>query len=306
MADITVTTPASSESGDRNHRVAGPRAGLQNQSRQSTAEKVILLLEALAANEHGVGVREVARASGMDKSAASRLLDQLTQMGVAEQASRPVRFHMGPRMFALAATVHGRDTLWQAAEPILRELSARFNESCYLATRESDHVVFREKIDCDHHVRYVIDAGERGPLHAGAGGRAVLAGLPPEEFEATISRLGLTRLTAATITDRDELRRQVAADRQRGYSVSTGERVAGGSAVAAPYYAANGHCRGAIVLTCPAERFDASRVPGIAHAVAAASWQLSLRLGYRPASGGPGPLPWGGSLARPAPGASAT
>jgi DNA-binding IclR family transcriptional regulator len=249
-------------------------------ARASTAGKLIRLLELLAAGPEGIGVREVSRETGMDKSAVSRLLDQLSQFGVAQQDEMTGRYHAGPRLFALGATVHARDSLWQAAEPILRSLVSRFNETCYLAIREGDCVVFREKVDCDHYVRYVIDAGERSPLHAGAGGRAVMAGMAREDCERLIARLELTRLTVNTITDQAELLRQVAEDRSRGYSVSMGERVPEGSAVAAPFYLPDGSCGGAIVYTCPGVRFDARRLPEVADAVVGASRSLSSRLGF--------------------------
>jgi DNA-binding IclR family transcriptional regulator len=253
-----------------------PRVG-----RFSTAGKVLKLLQALAAYESGVGVRELARDIGIDKSAVSRLFDQLCELGLAEQDPASGQFHAGPGLFALAATIHSRDTLWQAAEPILRELATRFNETCYLATREQDEIVFREKIDCTHTVRYVIDPGDRAKLHAGAGGRAVLLGLSDDEVEQSLLRTGLPSMTPKTITDPDELRRQIREDRSRGYSMSMGERVTSGCAVAAPYYRADGTCQGSLVFTCPAERFDVRRAPEIADAVMRASQLLSQRLGYR-------------------------
>lgn len=249
-------------------------------SRASAAEKVVRLLELLAISPEGIGVREVSRDTGLDKSAVSRFLDQLTQLDVATQAKATGRYHAGPRLFALGATVHARDSLWQAAEPILQSLVSRFNETCYLAVREGDYVVFRDKVDCDHHVRYVIDAGERSPLHAGAGGRAVLAGMPAEDCERTIARTNLTRLTPNTIVDRAELLRQIAEDHSRGYSVSMGERVPEGSAVAAPFHQPDGSCGGAVVFTCPVVRFDARRLPEVADAVLGAGRSLSSRLGF--------------------------
>jgi len=254
--------------------------GSASQSRHSTAEKMTLLLEALAADPQGVSVREIARFSGIDKSAVSRLFDQLAVLGLAEQEPLSARFRVGPRLFALAATIHARDTLWQAAQLVLRALAEQFNETCYLATRERDEIMFREKIDCNHKVRYVIDAGERAALHAGAGGRAVLAGLPEAEVEDFLRRTELRRHTAQTITDPNELRRQVTEDRRRGYSMSMGERVVGGCAVAAPFFEADGTCRGALVYTCPKERFEVRQAPQIAEAVVAASGRLSARLGY--------------------------
>lgn len=248
--------------------------------RYNTAARVLKLLQALAAYEHGVGVRELARDIGIDKSAVSRLFDQLSELGLAEQDPTSAVFRAGPGLFALAATLHARDTLWQAAEPILRNLANRFNETCYLATREHDEIVFREKIDCTHTVRYVIDPGDRAKLHAGAGGRAILLALPPTEVDQFLHRSGLPSITTKTITDPDELRHQINQDRRRGYSMSMGERVTTGCAVAAPYYRGDGTCQGSLVFTCPAERFDVRRAPEIADAVIHASQHLSQRLGH--------------------------
>lgn len=253
--------------------------------RQSTATKVIKLLESLAEHADGVGVRDASREIGVDKSAVSRIFDQLEEVGFAVQDPVSARYHVGPRLFSLAAAIHGRDTLWQAAEPILRDLVATFNETCYLARRTDDKIVFRDKVDCTHPVRYIIDPGEHAPLHAGAGGRAILLGMDDAEIEAIIDRTGLPAVTPNTITDRDELFRQIHEDRRRGYAMSMGERVPSGSAIAAPYYNTDGTCVGSIVLTCPAERFDIRRAPQIADAVTKASRDLSRRLGYRPKSG---------------------
>lgn len=248
--------------------------------RSSTAWKVVSLLEAVAAHEQGIGVRELARVTGIDKSAISRLFSQLEAMGVVEQSDVLGRFGIGPRLFALAATVRGRDNLWKAAEPILAGLVEKFMETCYLATREHGQVVFREKIDCDQTIRYVIELGQTSPLHAGAGGRAILAGMTAEEVDDFLATTELVALTSDTITDPEVLRHQIGEDRRRGYSVSMGERVVRGSAVAAPYYTADGDCRGSIVFTCPGERFDVRRIPEIADAVLAASRELSTRLGF--------------------------
>ena len=250
--------------------------------RHNTASKVIMLLESLAAREDGIGVRELAREVSIDKSAVSRLFDQLIELGIASQDEASGRFRVGPALFALAATIHGRDTLWQAAEPIVRELATTFNETCYLAIRDGDEIIFRDKVDTTHNVRYVIDAGERAPLHAGAGGRAVLLALDDSEVREIVKRTGLPPMTSRTITSEAELLARVAQDRARGYSMSRGERVLSGGALAAPFFDATGRCIGSVVFTCPDQRFDPAQEPEIAAAVLQASRSLSQRLGYQP------------------------
>ncbi|WP_195893765.1 IclR family transcriptional regulator [Nonomuraea cypriaca] len=258
--------------------VPGDRSGRRN--RHNTAAKVVFLLEALATREEGIGVRELARELGIDKSAISRLSEQLVELGAAQQDEFSGRFRVGPRLFGLAATIHGRDTLWRAAEPIVRSLATTFNETCYLAVRDGDEIIFRNKVDCTHKVRYVIDPGERAPLHAGAGGRAVLIGLDDREVREIIDRTGLEAVTSRTITDADRLLALVAADRERHYAASRGERVPSGGAIAAPYFDASGRCLGSVVFTCPDQRYDPAREPEIAATVMRAGSDLSRRLGY--------------------------
>src|ERR1700744_2690520 len=65
-------------------------------NRHNTAAKVIMLVDALAAREEGIGVRELARELGIDKSAISRLAEQITVLGVAEQDEFSGRFRVGP------------------------------------------------------------------------------------------------------------------------------------------------------------------------------------------------------------------
>lgn len=271
-------------------------------NRHTTVEKLVGLLEAVAEHEDGIGVRELARQTSIDKSTVSRLFEQMARLGIVQQHELTGRFVAAPRLFTLAAKIHARDTLWLAAEPILRRLVADFDETCYLAIREGDRVTFREKIDCQQTIRYVIELGHTAPLHAGAGGRAILSGMTCDDFERFLGANDLDRVTGKTIVDPDELRRQVLGDAERGYSLSMGERVKGGSAIASPYFGVNGVCRGSIVFTCPSERFNVRQVPEIADAVKAASAQLSARLGYSPEAldplAEPGPRPPAGA-ARP-------
>lgn len=250
-------------------------------NRHNTAAKVIMLLKALAVREEGIGVRELARELGIDKSAISRLCDQLVALGIAERDEFSGRYRVGPAMFALAATINGRDSLWRAAEPVVRDLARTFNETCYLAVRDGDEIIFRNKVDCTHKVRYVIDPDERAPLHAGAGGRAVLIGLDDDEVREIARRTGLPAVTPRTITDPDKLLALVQQDRMRRYAASRGERVPSGGAVAAPYFDATGRCLGSIVLTCPDQRYNPAQEPEVAAAVMRAADDLSQRLGYR-------------------------
>jgi DNA-binding IclR family transcriptional regulator len=247
---------------------------------RGVATKLFRLLEAVAAAPDGISVREVARETGIDKSSVSRIFNQLAALDVVEQSPLTGRFEVGRRLSSLGEVLHTHNSLWGLAEPIVRDLVARFDETCYFIVREGNQARFQERIDCRQAIRYVIEPGVVSPLYAGAAGRAILAGMPVEEATEYLDRVEVSPMTSETVTDRALLRKFVEQDRERGYSVSLGERVAGGRGIGAPVLRADGYCVAAILWTCPSTRFDLSRVDEFGAAVREAGLKLSRLLGY--------------------------
>ena len=245
------------------------------------AWRLVQVLEALVTARSGLGVRETSRRTGIDKSAVGRLLTQLQELEMATQDPTTGRYYVGARLFAMGATIVARDSLARAAQPILERIVERFNETCYLAVREPDGFTFRAKVECTRPIRYIIDLGLLAPFYAGAAGRAIMAGMSDDELNETLASLHPVALTDTTITSRRRLRQQVNIDRVRGYSFSAGERVKGGSALAAPFFDATGACRGSIAFTRPAQRHSDDDLDEIGEVVIAAAHDLSARLGYQ-------------------------
>jgi DNA-binding IclR family transcriptional regulator len=252
---------------------------------KSMTWRLVQVIEALVDARDGLGVRETSRRTGIDKSAVGRLLTQLQELDMATQDPATGRYYVGSRLFAIGATIVARDSLGRAAHPVLERLAGRFNETCYLAVRESNGFTFRAKVESTRPIRYIIDLGLLAPFHAGAAGRAILTGMPDDELNATLASFQPEPLTDTTITDRDVLRKTVDSDRERGYSFSAGERVHGGTALAAPFFDATGMCRGSIVFTRPAQRHGDDDLDAIGAVVVAAARELSERLGHKPAPG---------------------
>jgi len=247
---------------------------------RGVATKLFTLLEAVAAAPDGISVREVSRATGIDKSSVSRIFNQLAALDVVEQSQLTGRFEVGRRLSSLGEVLHTHNSLWGLAEPIVRELVARFDETCYFIVREGNQARFQERIDCRQAIRYVIEPGVVSPLYAGAAGRAILAGMSENEAAAYLDNVAVNPMTTETVTDRELLLRFVEQDRERGYSVSLGERVAGGRGIGAPVKRADGYCLAAILWTCPSTRFDITRIDEFGTAVRDAAGRLSHLLGF--------------------------
>ncbi|MPZ52078.1 MAG: hypothetical protein GEU79_04975 [Acidimicrobiia bacterium] len=138
--------------------------------------------------------------------------------------------------------------------------------------------VFTHEIQSSKPLRFVIELGRPVPIHAGAAGRAILAGLPPEEAEELLGGEPLQVITPNTISDPGELLRLADEDRKRGFAVSIEERVPGGASAAAPFFDRGGRCVGSIVFTIPLARLEMDSIDQIGVAVSESAVKLTEQL----------------------------
>jgi len=240
---------------------------------------VTTLLGLVGRHEGGIGPREAERATGIDRSAISRIFRQLESLGWVAQVDDRGTYTVGPEMFAVAAAIRERDTLLRAAGSLLRSLTDRFDETTYLVVRRADEAVFVDKVDCTQRIRYVVELNEPFPLTSGAAGRSILSALSRDAVDNALGK-GLTAYTPASITDPDKYRAQLERDRRLGYAYSKSGWVTRGAGVASPFFDASGTCTGAITVSGPIDRLTPEAVRSIGPAVRGAAQQLSHRLGY--------------------------
>ena len=239
--------------------------------------RVVSILEALVDAGEPVGPRALARLADVERSAVGRILQQLESLDVLVGDNG--KYEPGPRLFALGRTLSALDTLPTAATAVLSSLVSDFDETSYVCVLHGASVVFLYECQSSKPLRYVVDLGRPVPLHAGAAGRAILAGVPEEEARKLLSSSTLEQLTNNTVCDVEKLLLMRACDVENRHSVSTEERVEGGAAVAAPFYDSTGRCQGSVVLTAPVSRYRQMVPEDVGAAVTAAASTLSSRLG---------------------------
>lgn len=240
-------------------------------------ERIVAVVEAVVDAGEPVGPRGLARSSGIDRSAVGRILQRLDDLDVLERV--PDGYVPGARLLSLSRVLAARDTLPEAVGPTLGALVDRFDETCYVCAFHGDVAVFTHEIQSSKPLRLIAELGRPVPLHAGAGGRAILAGLESDTIRRLLGTAPLERLTSATITDTERLVEMAEEDRQRGWTVSREERISGGAAIASPFFDHRRRCQGSVVFTTPLSRLDEAQVDEIGRAVAQAARALTERLG---------------------------
>jgi len=241
----------------------------------------VRVLEAFA-EEGEWGVRELARSTGIPRSAAHRILHDMAGLGLLAPADERGRFRVGADLARIGLLVAEHLDVRRVGRPILERASAAIGETVVLALYDPVRRQFSavDAVETSHPIRYLWESlRDWSDLHLGSSGKGILAFLPPDEQAAILDRLpdpipGRTPLTKA------RLRNELEAARRRGYVVSHGERFEGAVGVAAPVRDAHGRVVGDLIATWPDNRTDDTKEASAGAIIRAAADDLSRRLGW--------------------------
>ena len=245
------------------------------------ANRVVDILELVAASRDGLALRDVSARLEAPKSSLLPLLRALTARGYLAQG-RAGDYRLGSGALDLGAAAPAQRELVEVARPAVADLMRRTGETVFLGTLSSDgtSIVYVDKIESDHVIRYAGGVGDRRPLHATSSGKAILAFLPPEEREAILESLSLARHTERTVTSLPALRASLAEIRKAGVCVTIDELVPGASGIAAPIFDRYGRVAGACAIGGPTDRVR-PRLRTLSTEVRTTARAISARLGHR-------------------------
>jgi IclR family KDG regulon transcriptional repressor len=244
----------------------------------SSLRRGLLTLEVLAHAEgqEGLGVVDVARRLGVDKSQASRTLRALADHGLAERDAASRAYRLGPRLFAYAALVSERRLL-RSAPPVLERLVNALGERAHLSVLDGPMVLTLLSHSPTHAVQAAGWVGRTVPAYCTAAGRALLADHDPAALRTLLGGVELVRRGPNTVASLDELEERVREAAERGYAIAEEELEPGLSAVAAPVRGFDGRIVAAVNVSGPSFRFGA-RLAEAATELMRAADELSGRL----------------------------
>ncbi len=235
-----------------------------------------VLADADGAGRGGLGVLDVARRLGVDKSQASRTLRALAEEGLAERDPATRAFRLGPRVFAYAAVVAERRVL-RSAPAVLERLVTALGERAHLSVLDGPSVLTLLTESPPLAVQAAGWPGRTVPAYCTAAGRALLADHDEARLTALLGAGPLERRAPNTPASVAEVAARIEAAASRGYHVADDELEPGLCAVAAPVRRFDGHIVAALNVSGPAFRF-AARLDDAGGEVAAAAVGLSAEL----------------------------
>lgn len=197
---------------------------------------------------------ELARACGIHRTTAKRLLETLRAEGLVRMGGRDGEYHLTQHVRQLSEGFRSQQWIDDVASPAMKASVRELLWPCDLATVEAGWMMVRESTHrwsmlSQHHAM----PGEKMPMLQTALGRAYLAACGEEELDALLRYLD-QHAEAMGIEQQDRLNvhHTIQQTRERGFAINTGEwsRESRFSAVAVPLFSA-GQLLGALNLVFP-------------------------------------------------------
>ena len=222
--------------------------------------KGLRLLESFDAAHVRMTVTEAARLAQLTPASARRCLLTLCTLGYLRSDGKHYWLDHGALRisYAYAAST----PLPRLFQPALDALSERSRESASLAVLHGDQVLIAARSTAQRTMRVGLAVGSRLPLHCSAAGRALVLARSPAELRALLGAGPLPRFTPRTITSLRGLLRELAASRERGYTVCDEEIELGVRSIAVPIYNRQGDTVAAMTISTRSERMTVAEMAG--------------------------------------------
>jgi DNA-binding IclR family transcriptional regulator len=249
--------------------------------RREPIVRAVAIIEYLADSpRRHTGVREIARHLSIGPAAAQRLITTLADCGVLTK-DETEGYRFADDFLRLTRRISARYGLVELAAPALRELASATNETALFAEYDPARrqVMFTTMAESMHPVRYVAELHRWMPIHRAASGLAVMAYAGPDELEEAWAQAEEElKAGSSPWRDRDELEATLERIRERGYAITSGQRVTGAVGIFAPVRNVAGEPVADIGLNIPVHRFDPAQEPDLAATVLRAARAIEARI----------------------------
>lgn len=221
-------------------------------------QRGLAVMEILAAHPGGMTLTEMADKAELTRAGARRFLLTLVAAEYAIQTGR--RFSLSPRLLSVARMWLQGASLWSYAEPFMREVASRLNESSSAAVLSGEDVVYVARVPGRHILSVALHVGTRLPAWCTSMGRVLLSDLPAPQLREFLATAKIERNTPKSITDRSALADEIAKAAQAGFAIVDEELEIGLRSIAVPIRDRSRKIVAAINVSTQSSRFTTAEM----------------------------------------------
>ncbi len=183
----------------------------------STHKALTLLKHVGMHHEHGIRLKELIDATGLDKSTAHRLLGCLVDEGFVEPIASTKLYRLGMESMQLGFSSANMAPLVDRFRPLMLKVARITEDSVFLVVRSGDMAVCVHREEGAYPVKVLLlSPGTRRPLCMSAVGLSILARESDDEIARIYARHNLSYAKIGLTLKR--LRELIATTREQGFS----------------------------------------------------------------------------------------
>ena len=186
-------------------------------------EKSFKILEILSKSIFPLKASNISRKAVLSRTTTFRLLSVLSQLGYIHKNTGTNTYTMGHKAFQFGETSDYLQSISETSKEILKEVSSKTNLITYLAMLEGSQIVHSDQISDNNDDATIRTFRMRLDAHCCALGKVMLAYRPENEIATIYRSYNFYPHTNNTITNLNDLKRQLGKIRTNGYALNHGE-----------------------------------------------------------------------------------
>jgi len=246
----------------------------------NSIDRTLKILQLFSLQKPEWGVSEISKELNLYKSCIHNTLYTLLNRGFVNQNPNNGKYRLSIKFFELGSVVLENIDLRKIVHPYLEQLSQEFNETVHLGILSEGEVISIEQERSNQSLQPQIYIGKRAPLHCTGVGKSLLAFLETERIEQVIREKGLKKFTDNTITDADQLKKELQQIRKQGYAIDNMEHEPGVRCIAVPIKDYQSKVIASLSLSGPEFRINKEKIPLIKEKVIECCRLISQAMGY--------------------------
>jgi IclR family acetate operon transcriptional repressor len=246
-----------------------------------SVDRCLVIVEEVARSSDPVSLKELANLLGIDHSSVFRIANTLRRRGFLAYLTDRKAYILGPSVWRLSHQYDWGTMLIRVARDHLKSLASETQATAHLAIREGKQALFIDHAITNHVIAVNGQTGELFPLYCTAHGKALLADCNGADLKAIYGSEKFKAFTKLTTSSLDQLTRDCAEAKARGYATDEGEWQEWVFCIAAPIRGGGGAIIGSIGIAAPLRQFTKDRYCVLGEQVSAAAQRITNLLGDR-------------------------
>lgn len=226
----------------------------------SSLAKAMTLLRAFGDNNSVLGITDLVRLTGIEKSSVQRILATLYAEGMLNRDNRTRRYRLSNQWLHMAYAHYVAEPLTSQVLPRLFDLQQQIGQSLNLAEICGTSIIYSVRMPVKRTNFEGTLIGRTHPALNTSGGRAILATWDADARREAVETWPVGQYTPRTTTDRGEIAELIEQAREDGFAISLQEMLLNEIGIGAPIKSSAGKARAAIHCSVSMADWSVERV----------------------------------------------